>query len=507
MTRSAGTSGLMRAGSPPRSAIASRIAARSTTAGTPVKSWRMTRAGHERDLGLAGAARAPRGQGAHVLLGRRRRRRACRSTFSSRTLTVNGQRGRGRAPARRGGRWWMTGRRPAGSCSVARTGSGRTRTGSWSSLHGPRRGERGGSAPDGCARLGSRSIRLSREYTRAPAARAAILTAQPAWHPQSRPALARGRRAPAGPTPTITASPGHRHPHPPDDPSGHPRIGFVGAGHVGTHAGRRHASAPAGRSWPCRAATRCAWRALPVARAHARSPWHRRGHRGRGGPRLRDRAGRRHRGRRRPAAAVRRPGDRAYQRALAAEVLAPARRRAPSVGSFHPLVAFADLERAVAALPGATVALEGDGGLVDAAGRAGDGRGRPARAPAARRQARLSRRRRARRGRLRGAARCHRGGRPRRWPGRGGRARHLRAAHPRQTLANAERWASRAALTGPFVRGDVSTVRGHLDAIDRLAPGVVAVYRALAQRELGMAVARGALSPERAAAMERLLDG
>ena len=45
MTSSAGWSGLMRAGSPPRSPIASRIAARSTTAGTPVKSCISTRAG------------------------------------------------------------------------------------------------------------------------------------------------------------------------------------------------------------------------------------------------------------------------------------------------------------------------------------------------------------------------------------------------------------------------------------------------------------------------------
>ena len=28
-------------------------------------------------------------------------------------------------------------------------------------------------------------------------------------------------------------APGHRHPHPPDDPSGHPRIGFVGGGGIG----------------------------------------------------------------------------------------------------------------------------------------------------------------------------------------------------------------------------------------------------------------------------------
>jgi len=45
ITSSAGASGLIFAGSPPISAIASRIAARSTTAGTPVKSCINTRAG------------------------------------------------------------------------------------------------------------------------------------------------------------------------------------------------------------------------------------------------------------------------------------------------------------------------------------------------------------------------------------------------------------------------------------------------------------------------------
>ena len=45
MTSSAGASGLIRAGSPPSSATASRMVARSTTAGTPVKSCMTTRAG------------------------------------------------------------------------------------------------------------------------------------------------------------------------------------------------------------------------------------------------------------------------------------------------------------------------------------------------------------------------------------------------------------------------------------------------------------------------------
>ncbi len=45
MTSSAGASGLILVGSPPSSATASRIVARSTTHGTPVKSCMITRAG------------------------------------------------------------------------------------------------------------------------------------------------------------------------------------------------------------------------------------------------------------------------------------------------------------------------------------------------------------------------------------------------------------------------------------------------------------------------------
>lgn len=45
MTSSAGASGLIFAGSPPSSLTASRMVARSTTQGTPVKSCMITRAG------------------------------------------------------------------------------------------------------------------------------------------------------------------------------------------------------------------------------------------------------------------------------------------------------------------------------------------------------------------------------------------------------------------------------------------------------------------------------
>ena len=45
MTRSTGTSGLILSGSPPISTIALRREAKSTTAGTPVKSCKITRDG------------------------------------------------------------------------------------------------------------------------------------------------------------------------------------------------------------------------------------------------------------------------------------------------------------------------------------------------------------------------------------------------------------------------------------------------------------------------------
>ena len=56
ITRSTSTSGLIAVGSPPISSIASRIAARSTTAGTPVKSCIRTRAGWKGISTLGSAA-------------------------------------------------------------------------------------------------------------------------------------------------------------------------------------------------------------------------------------------------------------------------------------------------------------------------------------------------------------------------------------------------------------------------------------------------------------------
>ena len=86
MTSSAGISGLIREGSPPRSAIAFRIAARSTTAGTPVRSCISTRDG-ENEISCDGSAFA-----SQVATARTSSSVPFRSTFSSRTRSVYGSR-------------------------------------------------------------------------------------------------------------------------------------------------------------------------------------------------------------------------------------------------------------------------------------------------------------------------------------------------------------------------------------------------------------------------------
>ena len=91
MTSSTGTSGLIFAGSPPRSAIASRIAARSTTQGTPVKSCRTTRAGVNA-ISFDGSALWSQEASASTSSLRTPTPSSLRSRFSSRTFSENGRR-------------------------------------------------------------------------------------------------------------------------------------------------------------------------------------------------------------------------------------------------------------------------------------------------------------------------------------------------------------------------------------------------------------------------------
>ena len=101
--------------------------------------------------------------------------------------------------------------------------------------------------------------------------------------------------------------------------------------------------------------------------------------------------------------------------ALGAEVLAPAMAAGTQVGAFHPLVAFADTERAVAALHGATVAIEGDDQLAALLAEMAEAIGAHARPARAGLEGRLPRGGGPRGRRVRRAARRDRRARPR-WP-------------------------------------------------------------------------------------------
>ena len=85
MTSSAGCRGLIRFASPPSAAIASRMAARSTTEGTPVKSWSRTRLG-EKAISRLGVAFASHHATASTSPAVTTRPSRVRSKFSRRIL-------------------------------------------------------------------------------------------------------------------------------------------------------------------------------------------------------------------------------------------------------------------------------------------------------------------------------------------------------------------------------------------------------------------------------------
>ena len=186
--------------------------------------------------------------------------------------------------------------------------------------------------------------------------------------------------------------------------------------------------------------------------------------------------------------------------ALGAEVLEPARAAGTQVGAFHPLVAFADTERAVAALRGATVAVEGDDELVSLLGRMAEAIGATAVRLAPGSKAAYH-----------AAAMLSAGGFVALLDAIAELGRIAGLDEPgslaiygglvEQTLGNARALGIGRALTGPMVRGDVGTIVRHVAALERQAPGVLPLYRAIAEREIAIAEASGSLAPEVAASI------
>ena len=75
----------------------------------------------------------------------------------------------------------------------------------------------------------------------------------------------------------------------------------------------------------------------------------------------------------------------------------------------------------------------------------------------------------------------------------------------RATLDNLAKRGSDAIVTGPVVRGDIDTLRSHLDTLSARMPEVVPIYGTLTNASLGMAARRG-VGPERIMALKELVD-
>ncbi len=187
------------------------------------------------------------------------------------------------------------------------------------------------------------------------------------------------------------------------------------------------------------------------------------------------------------------------------DVLESAARQGSAVGSLHPLQTFADLDQARENLRGSVFAVEADGalrktllGMVEALGGSAielrpDEKALYHAAAVLVSNYTVT---------LVKAATDL-------WL-RFGWERHaaLRALLPllRGTLENLEHLGVPGALTGPIARGDVTTVGRHLASLRDAAPELVAAYRELALLTIPVALAKGGLSDEDAAALRALLD-
>lgn len=201
-----------------------------------------------------------------------------------------------------------------------------------------------------------------------------------------------------------------------------------------------------------------------------------------------------------------RPGGRVVHCSGAAStaVLEPARAAGALVGGFHPLQTFASADAALASLPGTTFVVEAEEPLAaELAGLAAELGGRSMRLRAEDKV-------------LYHAAAAIASNylvvlvslASELWAELGtGQAEAVGALMPllKGTLGNLERVGLPGALTGPIARGDVGTVRRHLDALAERSPSVLPAYTLLGREAIRIALAKGTLDGDRAEELAALL--
>lgn len=191
--------------------------------------------------------------------------------------------------------------------------------------------------------------------------------------------------------------------------------------------------------------------------------------------------------------------------AASVDILEPATRQGAQVGAFHPLQSFSSVEAAIANLPGSTFALEAQEPLL---------------------------------GRLRGLAEALEGTVVVLGPGDKvlyhaaaviacnyfytlaklatdlweqfgvSRPEAVRALLPliRGTVNNLAKVGLPQALTGPIARGDLGTIKAHLRALAVRAPEMVPAYRELGLQTIPLALGKGRIDRVRAEEIRQLLQ-
>ena len=190
--------------------------------------------------------------------------------------------------------------------------------------------------------------------------------------------------------------------------------------------------------------------------------------------------------------------------AAATDILEPARERGADVGGFHPLQTFASVTYAVENLPGSTFAIEADEPLLSTLQEmaialegswvrlgAGDKVLYHAAAVVACNYfvtlVKLA---------------------TDLWQSFGVPPQQAtRALIPllRGTLNNLDNVGLPHCLTGPIARGDLGTIKKHIFALERAAPGLLTTYRELGLQTIPIALAKGKIDQERAKELETLL--
>jgi len=186
------------------------------------------------------------------------------------------------------------------------------------------------------------------------------------------------------------------------------------------------------------------------------------------------------------------------------DILEPARKAGAQAGAFHPLQTFANVAHAIKNLPGSTFGLEAEGELLDTLkGMAQDldgtwvklGAGdkvlyHTAAVVACNYLVTL----------MKMATDL--------WQTFGvSTPEATRALLPllRGTLNNLENVGLPNCLTGPIARGDLGTIKKHLEALDKSAPALLSAYRELGLQTIPVALGKGKIDPIRAKEMRQLL--